>query len=309
MNASGKSRYTVIKGRYWINYPDQPRRGPEPDGDTIRFEPENIDLVRKLPWFSGRGPEFNARGNIAVRYEGIDALETHFRGAHQQLHYALAARDENLRLLGFRNISYFPNLPNIVSSVDTNPLEGFVIANGIESNGRLLGLVFPGTTDRSDGSKPFVDSALLDQSINAQLVMSGLAYVEPYDTMPLSLVQLLRQLIRVSRHNRAGLFAAEDVTTNAMTEVADRTALQRLVMWPKLFRRLLAYFAEGHAGLTRFDEWVRADPIGRDDTLRLPDGEKGNIHDTYVVNANALQLRFNPEDVLIAPDPGPMSAQ
>ena len=102
-----KSRYTLIKGKYWIHYPDRPRQGPQPDGDTVRFQPDNPELVRALPWFSGTGPDFNTRGNIAVRYEGIDALETHFGDAHQELQFAKAARAENLRLLGFTNVSYF----------------------------------------------------------------------------------------------------------------------------------------------------------------------------------------------------------
>jgi hypothetical protein len=69
------SRYTVIKGRYWIHNPNKPRQGPQPDGDTIRFEPDSLDLVRKLPRFSGIAPDIR-NGQINVRYEGIDALET-----------------------------------------------------------------------------------------------------------------------------------------------------------------------------------------------------------------------------------------
>src|SRR5438874_11805543 len=94
-----KARYTLIKGRYWIRYPDKPRQGHQPDGDTVTFHADDVALVRSLRWLSGRGPNVNTRGNIPVRYEGIDALETHFQGAHQQIHFANAARDENLRLL------------------------------------------------------------------------------------------------------------------------------------------------------------------------------------------------------------------
>src|SRR5207237_5952372 len=109
------SRYTLIKGHFWIHYPDHPRQGPEPDGDTVAFAADNLALVRGLHWLSGHGPNINARGNIPVRYEGIDALETHFRGAHQQMQFARAARDENLRLLGFTNVVFFPDLPNKVA--------------------------------------------------------------------------------------------------------------------------------------------------------------------------------------------------
>src|SRR5262249_13253529 len=68
-----------------------------------------------------------------IRYEGIDALETHFQGAHQDLKYANGAREKNLEWLGFTNVSFFTDLPNVIQSVDQNPLPGYVIANGIEA--------------------------------------------------------------------------------------------------------------------------------------------------------------------------------
>ena len=39
------SRYTLIKGHFWIHYPDHPRQGPEPDGDTVAFAADNLALV------------------------------------------------------------------------------------------------------------------------------------------------------------------------------------------------------------------------------------------------------------------------
>ena len=306
MKKPRKSRYTVIKGKFWIHYEDHPRQGPEPDGDTVTFHPDDLALVRKLPRFSGRGPNINKRGNIPIRYEGIDALETHFQGGHQQLELADDARDLNLKLLEFKEVKFFADQPNKVESVAVNPLSGHVIANGIESNGRLLGLVYAGATDLHDGDKPFVDAALLDKSVNAKLVAAGLAYVEPYDTMPLSLVKHLRAVIAHARGTRAGIFAVEDVNTNRAAAIADLAALEKLAMWPKLFRRLFAYFSEGHQGLAQFEDWIREDPIHRDDSLRLPDGEKGNMHDAFEIDGNSLKLGFNPEDLLIAPDPKPM---
>src|SRR5829696_646779 len=200
------SRYTLIKGKFWIHYPDIPRNGPEPDGDTIRFEPQNVQLVVDLPRFSGVGPNINGRHNIALRYEGIDALETHFEEVHQELGFANEARAENLRLAGFANVRYFDDLPNKVSSVDSNPLDGYVLANGIESNGRLLGFVYAGATSAQDGSRPFVDEAMVDGSLNAKLVSAGLAYVEPYDTMPISLVRHFRGIIGAARIAHTGMF-------------------------------------------------------------------------------------------------------
>ena len=96
-----------------IRYPDLPRQGPEPDGDTVKFRPDTPALVEALPRRSGRPPDINARG-ISVRLEAIDALETHFDETHQELAGANAARDELLRRLGFTNVEFFADLPNKV---------------------------------------------------------------------------------------------------------------------------------------------------------------------------------------------------
>lgn len=301
-----RPRYTLIKGQYSIHNANDPRRGPQPDGDTVTFFPDSLDLVRALRRFSGRAPDIS-NGHINVRYEGIDALETHFQGTHQDLGFANAARDKNLGLLGFTNVQFFPDLPNVVQSVDRNPLPGYVIANGIESNGRLLGLLYAGTTHRHDGSRVFVDNALLDQSINSQLVDNGLVFVEPYDTMPISLVRHLRGKIAAARAAGNGLWPSESPTTDTAAHIANLGEAQALAMWPKLFRRLAAFFSEGNVGLGQFDTWIRDDRINRDDALRLPDGEAGNMHDTFSVAGNNLQLKFRPEELLITPDPSPVT--
>ena len=107
--------YMVLRGQFVIRYPDLPRQGPEPDGDTVKFRPDSPGLVDALPRRSGRPADINARG-ISVRLEAIDALETHFAESHQELAGANAARDELLRLLGFTNIQFFADLPNKVQS-------------------------------------------------------------------------------------------------------------------------------------------------------------------------------------------------
>ena len=48
MAAPFKPRYTVIHGQYRIHRADNPRQGPQPDGDTVRFEPNNLQLWQKL---------------------------------------------------------------------------------------------------------------------------------------------------------------------------------------------------------------------------------------------------------------------
>lgn len=307
MTAPKKARYTLIKGQFTIHNAQQPRQGPQPDGDTVTLIPDSVDLVRALLRLSGRAPDIGG-GHINVRYEGIDALETHYQGHHQDLQFANAARELNLAKLHFAHVKFFATAPNVVESVEKNPLPGYVIALGIESNGRLLGQVYAGHTSKPDGSKLFLDEATLDKSVNAELVRAGLAYVEPYDTMPMALIKHLRALAHSARNDHQGLWAHETVGTKKSATLRNLADLQAQVMWPKLFRRLASYFSEGHVGLAAFDAWIRDDRVHRDDALRLPDGEKGNMHDTYAIDGDKLRLHFRPEDLIIAPDPASSAA-
>lgn len=121
--------YKLLRGQFVIRYPDLPRSGPQPDGDTIRFLPDNPSLVQTLGQISGFPPNINQRG-ISVRLEAVDALETHFDETHQELAGANAARDALLGRLGFTNVTYFTDKPNNVESADQDSIRGSVLSNG-----------------------------------------------------------------------------------------------------------------------------------------------------------------------------------
>src|SRR3954466_9543317 len=125
--------YTLLAGEFVIRYPDLPRQGPEPDGDTIKFAPDTPALVETLPRISGHAPDLNSRG-ISVRLEAIDTLETHFELNHQELAGADAARDRLLALLGFTGVEFFIDLPNKIESADQDRVRGHVLSNGIDAN-------------------------------------------------------------------------------------------------------------------------------------------------------------------------------
>jgi hypothetical protein len=48
--------YTLLRGNVVIRYPDLPRAGPEPDGDTVKFRPDTPALVEGLLRPSGTHP-------------------------------------------------------------------------------------------------------------------------------------------------------------------------------------------------------------------------------------------------------------
>jgi endonuclease YncB( thermonuclease family) len=297
--------YTLLRGQFVIRYPDIPRQGPEPDGDTVKFLPDTPALVEGLPRVSGRPPDINARG-ISVRLEAIDTLETHFGETHQELAGANAARDELLLLLGFTNVVFFPDLPNKVQSADQDALRGHVLSNGIDANGRLIGFVYAGDHVGPDGGTIFVDEALADESANAQLLAAGHAYPAFYASLPATLRAHLAGVSEAARaaQSPAGLWPRSTADPDRAATVADLPALQNLVIWPKLFRRIVPYLASGFTDFDGFDAWLRADPVNRDDELFLLDRlERGNIHDVISAAGQRIQLTVWPERFIISPDP------
>jgi endonuclease YncB( thermonuclease family) len=292
-------RYVLITGDFYVLYPDLPGNGPEPDGDTITFLPVHDELVQALPRFNGTRPDRKHLGTYSVRFEGIDALETHYKNRHQNLDFANAARDLMLRQVGFETVTFRTDRPNKVESAVPHPLPGYLLATGIEANGRIVAQVYAGQPDagESDGDRIFVDAARLDRSVNAALVRGGLAYGEFYTTMPFPLIGHLRDGVTQARAAGAGFWPKETAGVDQPAQPASVADLSDLVMFPKLYRRLVDYFADNHSDLAAFDTWVRATPE-RDDPAQLPSGERGNLHDAYVVDAQGIRLRYRPEELV-----------
>jgi len=302
--------YTLLRGDFVIRYPDQPGRGPEPDGDTVKFRPDTPALVEGLPRQSGRPPGINVRG-ISVRLEAIDALETHFSETHQELAGAEKARDELLRLLGFTNVSFFADRPNQVASADQDTLRGHVLSNGIDANGRMIAFVYAGEHPGPDGATVFVDEALVDLSVNAQLLAAGHAYPAFYATLPAALRTHLAAASVAARAAQApeGLWPRSTADPDGPATVVDLDGLEQLVIWPKLFRRVVPYLAQGATDFDGFDAWLRADEVNRDDRLFLLDrAEQGNMHDIIRASGQQIQLTAWPESFIINPDPPPPGA-
>jgi endonuclease YncB( thermonuclease family) len=297
--------YTTLRGEFVIRYPDSPRQGPEPDGDTVKFQPDTPALVEGLPRRSGTPADLGPRG-ISVRLEAIDALETHFGETHQELEGATAARELLLANLGFTNVRFYQDQPNKVESADQNSLRGHVLSNGIDANGRVIGFVYPGDPPAPDGTEVFVDEALVDESANAVLLGAGLAYPAFYGTLPASLRNHLAVASRTARAAQPpiGIWPRATGDPDHAAQVTGLAQLQTLVLWPKLFRRIVPYLAAGFTDFDGFDAWLRADPVHRDDALFLLDtGETGNLHDVLHGSGDSIAMTVWPEDFIIEPDP------
>ena len=301
-------RYRYIRGEFVIRYADLPRNGPEPDGDTISFRPTNPDDIRSLPPMGGSSAKFNKRGITSIRFLDIDALETHFQGAHQNLEFANAARDHLLKTLGFSDIAFYTEQPNKIASANADAMPGFILALGTDVHGRVLADVFADGIQpnclkgKNSGDRVMVETRDLDHSVNKSLLDAGLAYAELYTSTPIQIARHMANAAKAAREFQLGLWAHEAMNAHKWAALGGLASLETLVMFPKLFRRLVSFFSEGNTDLGSFDAWIRKDPINRDDRLLLPTGELGNMHDLFMVEGSRMRMTCNPEDVVILPD-------
>lgn len=298
------AEYTLLHGHFVIRYPDLPKQGPEPDGDTVKFAPADQDLVWKISQTSGTPPKITRRG-ISVRLEAIDALETHFYHTHQELAGGKKARDSLLANLGFSNIKYWKDLPHKVESANKDSLPGFVLSNGIDANGRLIGFVYSGSGDLGkDGTKVTVGDQLIDKSVNAKLLSDGLVFPAFYGTLPSKLREHLAAKSKSARTTGRGLWPRVTGLLDRLAHVSDLKSLTTLVIWPKLFRRLVVYINETGPGLEGFSEWLQEDGVDRDDKIfRLDTKENVRLHDILVIERDTIAIKVQLELIVVEPDP------
>ena len=115
--------------------------------------------------------------------------------------------------------------------------------------------------------------------------------------MPFSLITHLRDLVAQARAAGAGSWPYENVGVAVAAPPTGVAALSDMVIFPKLYRRLVDHFGDDHTDLTAFDTWLRAVPT-RDDPAQLLSGERGHLHDLYQVDDTGISLRLLPEQVI-----------
>ena len=297
--------YTLLAGAFVIRYPDLPRGGPEPDGDTIKFAPDAPELIEGIRRVSGRPPDLNARG-ISVRLEAIDALETHFAETHQELDGANAARDELLSRLGFTGVTFWPDLPNKIESADQDQVRGHVLTNGIDANGRMIGFVYPGEAAEPDGSTVFLEVPRADESVNARLLAAGLVYPAFYTTLPAQLRTHLAGLSRAARARARGWALAP------VDRRPERAGAHRRPRGARAARAVAEAVPPPRAlpgrrrhRLRRLRRLVarRAPSTATTSCSSSTLSRAANLHDVIRAEGDGIQLTAWPEDFVIRPDP------
>ena len=262
--------FVLIKGTF------TPGKGI-PDGDTTRFVPNNANLLSRL---AGRKAKVNAAGSVALRLEGIDAIE---KAAVKPA--STMATDALLVALGS-------------SAAQRQDAPGWILARTTETNGRVVAFAYAGTTNRADGADVFLDGALLQKSVNFSQIQNGWAYPLYYNTLFGDLRQVLADGVVAARLAKVGYWPA-DATQTSVT-VTGKAALAVIPpIWPKLWRRLDTYYKQQPApnDLSGFLSYLKKS-TERVDILTPPVTQK-SIDDIVEVKGNAVRLLVDPNDVRV----------
>jgi endonuclease YncB( thermonuclease family) len=279
----------MIKGHYRI-------RGSEPDGDSLHFHPTDPDAFTTLHM----GAHLNGQGGSQLRLEGIDALETHYtprvRGGflqHQPIELAHSAAAPLLQMLGFTDVQ---RTGESVTAATPEQTEGYILTRFADKYGRAVSFAYAGQSEHDDLSSVFVDEDLLRDSANYQLIASGLVYPTYYSKLFPDLRNALTAAADQARSDQAGVWVG-DVTTTGAAVTSMEELDDRLVILPKLFRRLVDYLAlgAGDISLDRFIGFLAA----RDDRLFvISQAHATGLDNITQVDGQTVRLLQPPDDLI-----------
>lgn len=226
--------FMLIKGSFHV-------RNYSPDGDSIRFQPDDPGLVHDL---LGSKPKFNARNHVQLRIEAIDTLETHYTPPsgggtfHQPLELAHAAADNLLEFTGIQGVEWGPTHSTVIDAQDGTP--GYILARTVEKYGRPVAFVYAGAASEDDGAEVRLDVARLRDSYNYQAIAEGFAYATFYTGLFHDLRDELIAVAESARAAKKGVYKI-DKTNDGFKATSLQVITQKYAIMPKLFRRLTEY--------------------------------------------------------------------
>jgi endonuclease YncB( thermonuclease family) len=267
--------------------------GKEPDGDSVRFVPDDPAALDRLRRHHKIVPSRD--GSVQLRFEAVDAPETHYGTAAQPM--GPDARNALLAWIGFRDVVFDGTRPNRVVSASPESVPAVVLSAAADPYGRPIAYVLVGDDLPEPGRWTLVDDELLGRTLNARLVAEGVAYPTFYTSTPEPHRSQLRALATDARSDQRGVWAIDDT---AEFELIDQDSIGpggQLIL-PKLFRRATDYLkdvAEGFRG--NLADWLVANastPSRTENDLVVVGGRIEVPLSTLLLQRNA-KVRFQPD--------------
>jgi endonuclease YncB( thermonuclease family) len=275
-----ENTYLVIKGSFVIV-------DKSPDGDSVRFRPDDATLFKQLKRSYRIEPSKD--GTVQLRFEAIDAPELHYQGKDQPM--GREARDFLLEQLGFSNYIY--NDSDRITDAVPREIRGGILSNGAESNGRPVSYVFlePDLAAYDDGERILLDDALLAKSMNVKVLQAGMAYYTVYSSQGETERTFMYTITKQAKNAGLGIWAVDKTSEFSLASIDDVTRNQLIL--PKLFRRCVVYLRDRDKGFSgTLQEWLLADP-GRDDEILLG-SRRTRLSSLIQVEGTTVKVLFDP---------------
>jgi endonuclease YncB( thermonuclease family) len=270
--------------------------GKEPDGDSVRFVPDQPQYFRVLQHGYRLKPSLD--GSVQLRFEGIDAPELHYDNFRQP--QAVESRDCLLEWLGYENIRYEKDSWRVVSATP-GVVRGTIFTRSVDKNGRPISFVLAGDKLPSVRYHDWnlVDEKLIDQSLNGRLLAAGLAYLLIYTSTAYTHREYLRQIARTAREAGLGIWP-HDSTNSFRLRNHNSVGESGQLILPKIFRRCNDFLSDAQHGFRgNLDEWLRRSGHNENDRVVFDERIEVSLSDlieqrnSYVVfQADLLDIYF-----------------
>jgi len=272
--------FFLIKGSFYAV-------GYEPDGDSARFKADNADNWKKL---DGAPVDLKSDGKVQLRFDAIDALETHYSGQHQPMEYAGAARDYLLSELLITNVQWAGR--KVASAQEGS--RGYILTKTTDNylDKRPVSFVFTGDTNQADGSEMDLDQNKVQESVNYKIIQKGLAFPTYYSGLPQILIDQFTEAVVTARNDKIGIWPYDKtntgVTIGDIPELTDKD-----VILPKLFRRLISFNTKKVP--ENFQVWLKH----QKDKLTVENSATVETLDQIMkIDTNKVALTEKPEKIL-----------
>jgi hypothetical protein len=273
--------------------------GFEPDGDSIHFKPRKPTLLDRLERV-GSPYRLSNIGSTQLRFEGIDALELHFRPengpeSHQPRPLADESRDYLTGRYRLNPVPYVePRGIRVDPPVQRDAAPGYILSRALDAHGRPVAFAFAGEPPAADGSDVRLEVPLLRRSLNYRSLANGHAYPLFYDTLFSDLRSALTTAADNARSAGKHLWAL-DRSQDGLAVDAQADLEQDGVIFPKLFRRLTEFFTEPQSALANFLGWLAKT---EEQVLDLVENNFTHFDNLVDVSGGSVRLRRRPEQIV-----------
>lgn len=279
--------YYLIEGTYHVV-------GYSPDGDSIQFRAKKKKNWDLLP----RDPKLNQRDHTRLRFEAVDALETHYHGGSQPREFADKALDSMLALVGIdpKQVTWGASEYEVVAAPDAT--KGYIVTQDTDGKfQRPVAFVFAGKPAHKDGSKVTLTPALVRKSVNYKLLEAGLAFPTFYTTMTDAMVLNEMTNAAVTANSPPALGIWPSNFTMKGVALGFEAIEQEYIILPKLFRRMYDFLKTGKPK-SQFRKWLAEK---KSKVILRATKEVMPLEDVISQKGSKVKLLVQPEELLFYP--------